>query len=274
MRIFISYRRADTSEEAHAIYRFLARKYRKSSVFIDVDTIPKGSDFQTELKAALSRTDILLAMIGQRWLEPSEGGSTPRLFEDGDFVRMEIAEAIKRGIPIVPVVVGGGQRPEASQVPPNTMRVHRNRPFYFDNRISGQDCSRLDWHLRRHRRRRHRLWPRLVASVSATAVVLALVVPTLLIPTESARSDLNPNPDPYLGPGGAPIPVLVTAGGKLQVPNNLPFDMAAVLKQGHGGSSYGISLKAEKDASMKSVSSIADALVYAHFRVHIDLPAQ
>jgi hypothetical protein len=270
MRIFISYRRADTSEEAHAIYRFLARKYRKSNVFIDVDAIPKGSDFQTELKSALSKTDVLLAMIGERWLEPAEGSATPRLFEEGDFVRMEIAQAVGRGIPVVPVVVGDAPMTALSQLPKDIVRVRRNRSFHFDKGTLKEDCSRLDGWLRRLRPR-HRPWRWLVYSAGANVLMLGLLLPMLLVPTASVQSEREP--DLYRQPVGRPISVTVTADGRLLVPNNLPFDMKAALKERRGSSSYAISMKAEKEASMKSVASIAYALRDSFFATHIDVSA-
>ncbi len=267
MRIFISYRRADTSEEAHAIYRFLARKYRKSNVFIDVDAIPKGSDFQTELKSALSRTDVLLAMIGERWLEPAEGSATPRLFEEGDFVRMEIAQAVSRGIPVIPVAVGDVQMAALSQLPKDIIRVHRNKPIRYGSVTSKEDCSRLDTYLRRLQRK-PRPWRWVLYGASAHLLMLGLAIPTLVVPVSSIQP--GNEPPPYLKPIYPPGVVTVSTDGKFYSESD---ELRKAVKERRGGGRI-VGIRASNDAKIESVTLLARALESSNFDVHIAVAAE
>jgi hypothetical protein len=68
------------------------------------------------IESALTRCVVLLALIGDRWIG-SEHHSGTRLHDASDWVRWEIAAALERRIPIVPVLVGGAQLPAASALP-------------------------------------------------------------------------------------------------------------------------------------------------------------
>ena len=120
-KIFISYRREDNPDAAGRIFDRLEAHFDRESLFMDVDTIPYGVDFVEYLDAAVSECDVLLAVIGERWLEarfregPQEG--LRRLDDPGDVVRIEIRSALSREIPVVPVLVGRASMPSASDLP-------------------------------------------------------------------------------------------------------------------------------------------------------------
>jgi hypothetical protein len=102
-KIFISYRRDDAAGDARGIRDALARAFGKSNVFMDVDNLLAGQRFDKELEKALSQCDVLIAVIGPRWMEllPARAQAS-----EGDYVRDEIAAALKRGIVVIPVRVG------------------------------------------------------------------------------------------------------------------------------------------------------------------------
>jgi hypothetical protein len=114
--IAISYRRSDSSALAGRIFDRLGTHYGKHSVFMDVDNIPIGSDFRAHIDETLRHTDILLAVMGGKWLGAREG-SEPRIREATDPVRVEIETALKRKLPIIPVLVDGAKMPDASEMP-------------------------------------------------------------------------------------------------------------------------------------------------------------
>src|SRR6266508_465733 len=68
-RIFISYRREDTAYPAGWLYDRLADRFADGQVFKDVDSIKLGDDFVQVLTAAVGSCDVLLALIGDRWLK-------------------------------------------------------------------------------------------------------------------------------------------------------------------------------------------------------------
>lgn len=113
--IFLSYRREDTSDVTGRIYDRLSERFGKENVFKDVDSIPLGVDFKEYLENAVGQCDVLLAIIGRQWIAGEKGKR--RLDEAHDFVRIEMEAALKRVIPIVPVLVQGSGVPAAADLP-------------------------------------------------------------------------------------------------------------------------------------------------------------
>jgi hypothetical protein len=135
--IAISYRRSDSSALAGRIFDRLAAHYGKHAVFMDVDAIPIGVDFRAHIDETLRHTDVLLAVIGAKWLGPRKG-SEARLSEATDPVRVEIETALARKTPIIPVLIDGAKMPDAGQLPPefgnfaylNAAEVTTGRDFH------------------------------------------------------------------------------------------------------------------------------------------------
>ena len=67
-KIFISYRREDVPGDARGICDRLGRSFGEANVFMDVDRLLAGQRFDRELEKALSRCDVLIAVIGTRWM--------------------------------------------------------------------------------------------------------------------------------------------------------------------------------------------------------------
>jgi hypothetical protein len=120
-RIFISYRREDSGEASGRLGDGLKACLGKGNVFMDVDNIPVGVDFRQHLEQAVSRCDVLLAVIGEGWLEAryAEGPrrGQRRLDDPEDFVRIEIKSALARKVRVVPVLVRGAAMPRAEDLP-------------------------------------------------------------------------------------------------------------------------------------------------------------
>lgn len=116
--IFVSYRRVDTDAWAGRLYGDLARVFTRSQLFMDIDGhITRGSEFGKILRDALESCDALLALIGPRWLTCTREDGTLRLTAPDDWVRCEIARALKRGIPVIPVLFDGVSLPPKEQLP-------------------------------------------------------------------------------------------------------------------------------------------------------------
>ena len=115
--IFISYRREDGKAEARSIYQWLSRAFGRRQLFMDVDTIEKGRDFRQVLDHTLAKCDLMLAIVGPRWLDARDPSGRLRLQGTGDFVQLEIAIALKRNIPVIPVLVDGARMPRADELP-------------------------------------------------------------------------------------------------------------------------------------------------------------
>lgn len=116
-KIFISYRRDDSAYPAQSIHETLAAHFGEADVFIDVDHIPLGINFHDYINEAVGKCDILLAVIGDHWLNAQDKSGGRRLDNPNDLVRIEIEAALSRKIPVVPVLVGKASVPQAVNLP-------------------------------------------------------------------------------------------------------------------------------------------------------------
>jgi hypothetical protein len=123
--IAISYRRDDTGWITGRIFDRLKAHYEWSerngegnqpTVFMDYDSTPVGLDFRDYIRGVLDRSDILLAIIGPRW-SGDDGKGNSRLGSEADWVRIEIEAALKRSIPVIPVLIDRTPMPSAADLP-------------------------------------------------------------------------------------------------------------------------------------------------------------
>jgi hypothetical protein len=129
--VFISYRRDDSSGYTLAIYEKLKAVMGDENVFMDMDDIPHGEDFAKHIEKVLSKANTVLVMIGEGWLNASNAQGR-RLDDVNDFVRLEIATALKRGIRVIPVLLKNAQMPAKQELPEdlqdlcmrNGIRIH------------------------------------------------------------------------------------------------------------------------------------------------------
>lgn len=127
LQIFISYRRSDSADIAGRIYDRLVDRFGRDPVFKDVDSIPLGLDFKVYLDEQVGRCDVLLAIIGDRWLDADDSKGRKRLEDPKDFVRIEIESALDKGISVIPLLVRGANMPDEESLPSSLHRlVYRN----------------------------------------------------------------------------------------------------------------------------------------------------
>ncbi|MGH3180130.1 MAG: toll/interleukin-1 receptor domain-containing protein, partial [Streptosporangiaceae bacterium] len=134
-RIFISYRRADTANQAGWLAERLAGHYGRPQVIFDVDSIQLGNDFADVIAAAVTSCDALLALIGHQWLTAASGPN--------DFVRVEIESALTRGVRVIPVLVDGARMPAAAELPPGLAMLAQQPPLSLGAADPEGDVSRL-----------------------------------------------------------------------------------------------------------------------------------
>jgi hypothetical protein len=116
-KVFISYRREDSAAYAGRIQDRLERELGRDLLFIDVDGIPLGVNFVKVLHEEVAQCGVLLAVIGPSWLDLRDEDGTRRLDNPTDFVRIEIAAALQREIPVIPILLDGTRVPKADQLP-------------------------------------------------------------------------------------------------------------------------------------------------------------
>jgi hypothetical protein len=114
--IALSYRRDDSQAVTGRLFDRLAAHFGRDTVFRDIDSISPGTDFRLQVKEALGHCAVLVAVIGRAWRGPTRAGRA-RILDETDPVRIEIEIALRQGVPIIPVLVGGARMPSADQVP-------------------------------------------------------------------------------------------------------------------------------------------------------------
>ena len=84
---------------------------------MDVAAIEPGRDFRKAIDQSVATCSVLLAIIGHEWLELKDAQGRRRLDDPNDFVRIELASALRRDIPVIPILVRGAKMPKAEQLP-------------------------------------------------------------------------------------------------------------------------------------------------------------
>ena len=113
--IFISYRRDDSEGHARSLYQALVA--RGLTVYLDVVGIGTGKDFRVEIDRMVASSDVVLAVIGNKWASVQGKDGRRRIDSKNDLVRLEVATALRRDIPVVPVFVQGAEMPSEDELP-------------------------------------------------------------------------------------------------------------------------------------------------------------
>lgn len=142
-RIFISYRRVDSAYPAGWLYDRLADRFGPEQIFKDVDSIELGDDFVDTITGAVASCDIVLALIGQRWVDAAAEDGSRRLDDPGDFVRLEVEAALQREVLLVPILVDGATMPRADELPPSIAPMVRRQALELSPHRFKSDTERL-----------------------------------------------------------------------------------------------------------------------------------
>ena len=142
-RIFISYRRQDSAYPAGWLYDRLAERFGPDQIFKDVDSIELGDDFVETITNAVGSCDILLALIGQDWLDIAGSDGSRRLDDPDDFVRLEIEAALARKVLLIPILIDGAMMPRGDQLPPSIAPMVRRQALELSPNRFRLDTERL-----------------------------------------------------------------------------------------------------------------------------------
>jgi hypothetical protein len=99
------------------LYDRLEARFGREHIFKDVDSIPLGIDFRQYIERMVTACSAMVVVIGRHWLGQEEDGRRARIQDSNDFVRIEIEAALKRDIPIVPILVQGATIPPEEALP-------------------------------------------------------------------------------------------------------------------------------------------------------------
>jgi uncharacterized protein YecT (DUF1311 family) len=212
-KIAISYRRSDSQDITGRIFDRLVQHFGKDTVFRDIDSIQPGIDFRTQIAEALRTTDVLLVVVGSAWFGQGKDKAN-RINNEADPVRIEVETALKRDIPIVPILVGGTRMPESHELPQSL------RDFAYRHAVTVDGGRDFDHHMEGLVRSLHRmlhvpqggeagtaraaLSPALYAIIGGLAVAAVVLAIVLLRPSPSPQPTVAAQPQ-------TPMPLAVSS---------------------------------------------------------------
>ncbi len=118
-KIFISYRHEDSIYVCDGIYKALAKEFGKENIFRDKSSIYAGDNWKRRIEQQVNNCDILLAVMGRRWLTSSDEFGRRRIDHPQDWVVYEIKVALSREIKVIPVLIEDIHMPTSAALPPD-----------------------------------------------------------------------------------------------------------------------------------------------------------
>lgn len=117
MRLMISYRRSDSAAISGRIGDTLAAVFGRDNVYMDVTSIPYGTEFKAHIEATLREVNVVIVIIGRDWHGLRADGTTRIKDDPDDVVRFEIETALRENLRVIPVTVEGAVMPKAAELP-------------------------------------------------------------------------------------------------------------------------------------------------------------
>ena len=173
-RIFINYRRADSGGWARSLHDNLDERLGRGRAFRDV-ALEAGVDYHEHVESLLDRCDVLLAVIGKRWMTITDDDGNRRLDDPDDLVRREIARALQRpDVQVIPVLVDGAHMPSERELPPDLAPLSRRQAYELTDSRWEYDVESLSRRLSDllDEKPRRRWWNARPAGITAIAALL------------------------------------------------------------------------------------------------------
>lgn len=172
--VFINYRRQTDAGIAGRIYDALSRELTGIAIFMDVDKLAPGDDFEESLQRTLASCRVFLPIIGAQWAQATDASGKRRLDDPEDFVRKELRTALDGGVRVIPVLIGDARMPTAAELPADLRPLAKRQAMEIRHERFNADVEALAQAITASapgsRRKR---WPS--ATAAAAAVGLALL---------------------------------------------------------------------------------------------------
>ena len=107
------------------------------AVFLDVDGIAPGENFETKIQDMLAEVSHVFLPIGTELAGPMGASGRARIFDDDDMVRRETRLAMASKAKVVPILLDVTRMPHTAEVPPDlkvlpTLNGFSLRTAHFD----------------------------------------------------------------------------------------------------------------------------------------------
>lgn len=141
--IFVSYRVKDTQLATGRLTDALKQYIDEGRIFMDIDKIEPGYDFTQVISKYLDSSEIMLAIIGPDWMAHNPEKNSYRIHDPNDWVRKEVASALKRNIRVIPVLIDGAEMPSDEQLPDDLKPLLLRQAFEISNKRWKYDSEQL-----------------------------------------------------------------------------------------------------------------------------------
>jgi TIR domain-containing protein len=193
-KVFLSYRRDDSAAYAGRIEDRLRRAFGRNLLFMDVDNIPLGVNFARVAHDEVAKSDVLLALIGRKWLSARDDEGKRRLDNPNDFVRIEISTALRRNIRVIPILLDGATVPKADELPEELKELALRNGLEIRHTSFHTDITRLIRSLKAP----YRVQNIKLVCIGCAVGLLVGVLPSVLASVLATGTWLGPSPEPFL----------------------------------------------------------------------------
>jgi formylglycine-generating enzyme required for sulfatase activity len=182
-KIFINYRRKQSLAEAQHLATILSREFGERRVFIDVRGIDGFSNWLETLKQEVEGTSAMISVVGRGWLAALDREEHPSGVATRDFVRFEIAEALRRKIPVLPVLLDDAELPKSSELPIEIQGIWSRQAIRLHGDRFPEDAAAISKKLKKILKEAENskgLAPWMAAALSAAAFAAGVTAPAAL----------------------------------------------------------------------------------------------
>lgn len=223
-KVFLNYRRDDSEGYVGRLYDHLTQRF-PGRIFRDVTGLRPGEDFVNALDREGVSCQVLLAIIGKRWLNSVDASGRRRLDDPEDILRREIIHALQRNVLVIPVLVGGAVVPPIDDLPTELKPLGRRQALPISELDFERDIERLIEVVAQELcvapqsgrnaipppppPAKHKRWPWVVAG-AVTMFFLFAVIEAVKTPTEPAQSPATTQQTTAAESGGQPATTTAT----------------------------------------------------------------
>jgi hypothetical protein len=143
-KIFLCYRSEDDAYAAVLLDEKLSDVVGRQNVFRASRSVEPGESYSEAIMTALKHCDTVLVVIGKTWREHIEKSGDHMPNTQDDWVRIEIATALRHGKRVIPLLLSGAPRLSAHDLPQDISELAYTQYLRFEHRGDlAMDLARL-----------------------------------------------------------------------------------------------------------------------------------
>jgi hypothetical protein len=142
-RVFISYRRDDSSIYAEFLFSCLRAEVPGLRIFRDDATLKPGMVYSETIDETVSACDFLVAIIGKKWRGRKDASGNHRIDDSDDLIRLEVAAALRQEKIVIPCLIGGARMPKREELPHDIADLIQRQSITLSEKNLRRDAEQL-----------------------------------------------------------------------------------------------------------------------------------